>query len=125
MLYGVLADLVVTVHFAFVLFVIVGGLFVLRWQWCAWIHVPAVLWAVLIAFTGWICPLTPLENWLRVKGGAVAYPSSFIEHYILPVLYPARLTRELQITLGLLILGINLGIYGWVFRRAAKAEAAR
>jgi len=125
MLYGVLADVVVTVHFAFVLFVIVGGFIVLRWKRWAWLHVPAVLWAVLIAFTGWICPLTPLENWLRVQGGAVAYPSSFIEHYIVPVLYPARLTRQLQITLGLSVLGINLGVYGWVFRRAAKAEAAR
>jgi len=116
MLYGVLADFVVMVHFA-------GGFFVLRWKRCAWLHVPVVLWGALIEFTGWICPLTPLENWLRARGGAVGYRSSFIEQYILPVLYPTQLTRQLQITLGLLVLGINLGIYGWVLRRAAKNKA--
>lgn len=123
MLYGVLADFVVMVHFAFVLFAVLGGFFVLRWKRCAWLHVPVVLWAALIEFTGWICPLTPLENWLRARGGTVGYRSSFIEHYILPVLYPTQLTRQLQITLGLLVLGINLGIYGWVLRRAAKSKA--
>ncbi len=123
MLYGVLADFVVMVHFAFVLFAVLGGFFVLRWKRCAWLHVPVVLWAALIEFTGWICPLTPLENWLRARGGAVGYRSSFIEHYIFPVLYPTHLTRQLQITLGLLVLGINLGIYGWVWRRAAKSKA--
>jgi len=123
MLYGVLADFVVMVHFSFVLFAVLGGFFVLRWKRCAWLHVPVVLWAALIEFTGWICPLTPLENWLRAQGGAVGYRSSFIEHYIFPVLYPTHLTRQLQITLGLLVLGINLGIYGWVWRRAAKSKA--
>ncbi len=123
MLYGVLADFVVMVHFAFVLFVVLGGFFVLRWKRCAWLHVPGVLWGALIEFTGWICPLTPLENWLRARGGTVGYRSSFIEHYILPVLYPTQLTLQLQITLGLLVLGINLGIYGWVLRLAAKSKA--
>ncbi len=123
MLYGVLADFVVMVHFAFVLFVVLGGFFVLRCKRCAWLHVPVVLWGALIEFTGWICPLTPLENWLRARGGAVGYRSSFIEHYIFPVLYPTHLTRQLQITLGLLVLGINLGIYAWVLRRAAKSKA--
>ncbi len=123
MLYGVLADFVVMVHFTFVLFAVLGGFFVLRWKRCAWLHVPVVLWAALIEFTGWICPLTPLENWLRAHSGAVGYRSSFIEHYILPVLYPTQLTRQLQIILGLLVLGINLGIYGWVLRRAAKSKA--
>jgi len=123
MLYGVLADFVVMVHFAFVLFVVLGGFFVLRWKRCAWLHVPVVLWGALIEFTGWICPLTPLENWLRARGGAVGYRSSFIEHYIFPILYPTHLTRQLQIILGLLVLGINLGIYGWVLRRAAKSKA--
>jgi hypothetical protein len=123
MLYGVLADFIVVVHFAFVLFAILGGLLVFRWKRCAWIHVPVVLWAALIEFSGWVCPLTPLENWLREKGGAVGYPSGFIEHYILPVLYPTLLTRGLQVALGLLVIGINLGIYGWVLRRAVKTTA--
>ncbi len=123
MLYGVLADLVVVVHLAFVLFAVLGGFLVFRWKRCAWIHVPAVLWAALVAFAGWVCPLTPLENWLRERSGALGYRSGFIEHYILPVLYPTLLTRDLQITLGLLVLGVNLGIYGWVMRRTAKAKA--
>ena len=121
--YGFLADLVVLVHFAFVLFVVLGGLLVLKWKRLAWVHVPAFLWGALIEFAGWICPLTPLENWLRVKGGVTGYRSGFIEHYILPVLYPTLLTRRLQIALGLFVLGVNLGIYGWLLRRSIKAKA--
>lgn len=121
--YGFLADLVVLVHFAFVLFVVLGGLLVLKWKRLAWVHVPAFLWGALIEFAGWICPLTPLENWLRVKGGVTGYRSGFIEHYILPVLYPTLLTRRLQIALGLLVLGVNLGIYGWLLRRSVRAKA--
>jgi hypothetical protein len=123
-LYGILADFIVFVHLAFVLFAVLGGFLVLRWRWWAWVHVPVVFWAALIEFAGWVCPLTPLENWLRAKGGGIGYPSSFIEHYILPLLYPTQLTRRLQITLGLLVLGINLGIYGWLLRRGAKHKAS-
>ena len=122
MVYRVFADLIVLVHLAFVLFAVLGGLLVLRWKRCACLHVPAVLWAALIEFAGWMCPLTPLENWLRERGGAIAYRSGFVEHYILPLLYPAVLTRRLQIVLGLFVLGINLGIYGWVLYRVLKAR---
>jgi hypothetical protein len=122
MLYRVFADLVVVVHLAFVLFAVLGGLLVLRWKRCAWLHVPAVVWAALIEFAGWVCPLTPLEIWLREKGGAIAYRSGFVEHYILPLLYPAVLTRRLQIVLGLFVLGVNLGIYGWILHRMAKTR---
>jgi len=117
MLYRFLANLVVVLHVAFILFAVLGGLLVLRWKRCAWIHVPAAMWAALIAFGGWVCPLTPLENWLREKGGATAYMSGFIEHYVLPVLYPVALTRGLQIAMGLFVLGVNLGLYLWVVRR--------
>ncbi|MDA2937755.1 DUF2784 domain-containing protein [Acidobacteria bacterium AH-259-A15] len=120
MLYRVLADLVVAVHLAFVLFAVLGGLLVLRWSRCAWIHVPAALWAVFIELAGGVCPLTPLENWLRQKGGAIGYRVDFIEHYIVPVLYPTVLTRRLQITLGLFVLAVNLGIYGWWLLRRKK-----
>jgi hypothetical protein len=123
MLYRVFADLIVLVHLAFVLFAVLGGLLVLRWKRCAWLHVPTVLWAALIEFAGWVCPLTPLENWLRERGGVTAYQSGFVEHYILPLLYPAVLTRRLQIVLGLFVLGINVGIYGWVLYRALKAKS--
>ena len=122
MLYRLVADLIVVLHLAFVLFAVLGGFLVLRWKRCAWIHVPAVLWAALIEFAGWVCPLTPLENLLRERGGAIAYRSGFIEHYILPVLYPTVLTRRVQIALGLFVLAINLGIYGWVLHRIVKAK---
>jgi hypothetical protein len=124
MLYRVLADMVVMTHFAFILFAVLGGFLVLKWKHWAWLHVPAVVWAALISFAGWICPLTPLEIWLRERGGAIAYRSGFIEHYILPVVYPPTdvLTRPVQIVLGLLVLGINLGIYGLLLRSIAKRK---
>lgn len=120
MLYRFLANLVVVLHVAFILFALLGGFLVLRWRRCAWVHVPAFLWAALIAFAGWVCPLTPLENWLRERGGATGYMSGFIEHYILPVLYPVALTRRLQTAMGLFVLGVNLGLYWWLLRRTRK-----
>lgn len=122
MLYRVFADLVVVTHLVFVLFAVLGAFLVLSWKRCAWIHIPAVVWAALIEFAGWVCPLTPLENWLREKGGSIVYRSGFIEHYIIPLLYPCMLTRSLQIALGLFVLSINLGIYGWVLYRIAKSK---
>jgi hypothetical protein len=92
-------------------------LLVLRWRRIAWFHLPAAVWAALIEFQGWICPLTPLENWLRARGGGTGYETGFVEHYIIPVLYPAGLTRELQIILGLVVAGVNLAIYGWLLWR--------
>ena len=112
-----LADLVVGVHFLFVLFVLLGGLLVLRWPWVAGLHLPAALWGVLIEFTGWICPLTPLEQSLRQRAGGQGYSGSFIEHYLLPVLYPSALTRDIQLVLGSVALAVNLGIYAYVLRR--------
>ncbi|MGH7527491.1 MAG: DUF2784 domain-containing protein, partial [Gemmatimonadales bacterium] len=109
--YNLLADLVVALHFLFVLFVVLGGLLVLRWSWMAWAHLPAALWGVLIEFAGWICPLTPLEKWLRSQGDGAEYRGGFIEHYVLPVLYPSALTREIQIILGAMVLAVNLFIY--------------
>jgi hypothetical protein len=120
MLYLFLSDLIVVAHLGFVLFAVLGGLLVLKWKSLAWIHVPALLWAALIELAGWVCPLTPLENWLREKGGGLVYRTGFIEHYILPLLYPVILTRNLQIFLGLLVLWINLGIYGWIFWHARQ-----
>ena len=115
MIYRLTADLVVLIHLAFILFAALGGLLVLKYHRCAQLHLPALVWAVLISLANWVCPLTPLENWLRERGGLLGYETSFIEHYILPVIYPAELTRSLQIFLGLLVLVINLGIYGYHF----------
>lgn len=123
MIFYVLFNLIVMVHFVYVLFVVFGGFLVIKWRSLAWIHVPAFLWAAFIECAGWVCPLTPLENWLRVKGGIGTYQTGFIEHYILPLLYPLELTRSLQVFLGLLVLTINLGIYGWNLWRTATRNA--
>ncbi len=123
MIYQILADFVVFLHLAFIIFAVAGGFLLFRWRRCAWIHLPAVLWAALNAFAGLVCPLTPLENWLREKGGEIGYQSSFIEHYILPVIYPAELTRGFQVVLGFLVSGINIGFYACLLRRSAKKKA--
>ena len=112
-----LADLIVVFHFAFVAFVVLGGLLVARWPRVAWVHLPAAAWGVWIELAGWICPLTPLENWLRRRAGGEGYTASFVEHYIVPVLYPAALTREMQWLLGGLVLAINGAVYLAVLRR--------
>jgi uncharacterized membrane protein YhhN len=117
LIYRVLADLVLVIHLAFVLFVVVGGLLVLRWPRLAWLHLPAAVWGVLIEYMGWICPLTPLENSFRVKGGEAGYSGGFIQHYVQPTLYPAGLTRSTQIVLGSIVLVLNLAAYAIVLRR--------
>ena len=121
MIYRALADLVLVVHLAFVCFVVLGGLLVLRWPRVAFLHVPAAIWGVLIEYKGWICPLTPLENSFRGSGGAAEYSGSFIQHYIQPVLYPAGLTRGTQMVLGSLALLVNLAAYGVVIARRKRA----
>ncbi|MFH1495041.1 MAG: DUF2784 domain-containing protein [Pseudomonadota bacterium] len=121
MLNAIAADLVVLLHFGFILFVVLGGFFALKWRWLAWLHVPAALWGALIEFTGWICPLTPLENLLRQAGGDRGYTSGFIEHYLLPLIYPADLTRELQFALGMGVVILNVLVYSlWFARRKKK-----
>lgn len=122
-MYRFLADAVVVVHFVFVLFVLFGGALLFRRKWTAWLHVPAVLWGILIQFSGWICPLTPLENRLRALSGAGGYETGFVAHYIMPVLYPAGLTREIQFVLGALVLVVNVGFYGsawWYYRKKTR-----
>src|SRR5262245_13736169 len=114
MLYLCLADAVVLVHLSFVAFVVAGGLIVLRWPRAAWLHVPAVLWGVVIEWTGAICPLTPLEVMLRRWGGEAGYAGGFVEHTVLPLLYPAALTRGVQVVLGSLVVAINAAIYAVV-----------
>ena len=115
--YRLLADLVVILHLAFVAFALCGALLALKWKRIVWLHVPGALWAAAIEFGGWICPLTPLEIWLREQGGATGYRSGFIDHYILPLLYPASLTREMQVVLGVAVLAVNIATYAWLWRR--------
>jgi hypothetical protein len=114
------ADLIVLMHFAFVIFVVSGGLLALRWPRAAWLHLPAAAWGAAIEFFGWICPLTPLENALRQAGGAGAYGGDFVARYLLPVLYPAGLTAQIQILLGIGVLVINIAIYGWVVAKRSE-----
>ncbi len=123
MRYNLLADLVLLSHLAFVVFVVVGGTAVLRWPRLAWIHVPAVLWAVLTEYAGRVCPLTPLENALREAGGEAAYVGGFIDHYVTAVLYPAGLTRAGQVVLGSVALLLNGLVYWQVARRRRGAAA--
>jgi len=116
-----LATAVVLVHIAFVAFVVVGGVLVLRWPRLAWVHVPAAAWGALIALGGWICPLTPLENRLRVLAGDTPYATGFLEHYLLPVLYPIAMTRNLQVATGVFVLALN----GFVYWRVLRERAGR
>lgn len=117
MLYALAADLVLVLHALFLVFVTLGALLALRWPGVLWAHLPAVAWGALIEFRGWVCPLTPLENRFRRLAGQTGYAGGFIERYITAVLYPAGLTREIQIGLGVGVLVLNAGLYWWVWRR--------
>jgi hypothetical protein len=122
MIFRLLADATVVVHAAFVIFVVGGGLLVARWPRVAWVHLPAAVWGAWVELAGWICPLTPLENWLRGQGGDTPYTSGFIEHYVLPILYPASLSRPIQWVLGGLVILVNVVIYTTIFRRRARGQ---
>jgi hypothetical protein len=114
------ADLVLLAHLAFVGFALLGGLLALRWRWAPLLHLPAAAWAVLVEWMGWICPLTPLENALRRASGEPAAAGDFLARWALPLLYPAGLTRELQIVLGGAALLVNLAVYAFVLRRRGR-----
>lgn len=120
MLYRLLADFVVLLHFGFVLFVVLGGLLVLRWPLLAWLHLPAVAWGVAVEFGGWFCPLTYLEVWLRGDVHRVGTDTDFISRFLLPILYPPELTRTVQICLGLGALAINSATYWRVWGRRTE-----
>ena len=120
MAWRLLADAVVVFHLAFVAFAIAGGLLVLRWPRLALAHLAALAWAAFVEFSGRLCPLTPLENALRAAGGQAGYAGGFVEHYLLPVLYPAALTRELQWLLGSGLVVFNLAVYAGVVWQARR-----
>jgi uncharacterized membrane protein YhhN len=121
MWYRLGADVVLVAHFAFVLFVVLGGLFAIRWPRLAWMHVPVAIYGAAIEFVGFICPLTPLENALRQRGGEAGYAGGFIEHYVTAAIYPAGLTRRIQLVLGVAVLTLNAVVYTIVLRRARRA----
>ncbi len=120
-MYALLADTVAIVHFLYVVFVIAGGVLASRWPKVAWVHVPAAVWGVLVEVMGWECPLTPLEDHLRMLGGAAAAQEDFVARYLLPVLYPERLTPTVQRGLGALVVAVNVIVYAFVIRRRRAA----
>lgn len=127
MLYRFAADAVLVFHLAFIVFVVVGGALSLRWRWMPVLHLPAAAWGVFVELSGRICPLTPLENLLRARAGQAGYDGSFIEHYLVALIYPSGLTRELQFILAAIVIVANLAIYGGLAlrrRRTARRAAA-
>ncbi|KQZ27780.1 DUF2784 domain-containing protein [Duganella sp. Root1480D1] len=121
MLFRLAGDAVLLLHLAFILFALCGAVLALRWPRVVRLHLPAALWAAGIELTGAICPLTYLENDLRMRAGQQGYADGFIEHYLLPVLYPAGLTPAVQYVLASVVLGVNLLLYGWLWlRRSAR-----
>lgn len=120
MIWRVLADIVVVIHLGFVVFVMLGGFLLWRWPRLIYVHLPAAVWGVLIEFAGWICPLTPMENAFRARGGQAGYDGGFIDHYIVPVLYPGGLSRNIQLALGLFALAVNVIAYSLFIRRRRR-----
>jgi hypothetical protein len=120
MIYHLAADVLLIAHLAFVAFVLFGALLVLRWPKLLWFHVAAVVWGVLVEFSGAICPLTPLEVRFRQLGGDIGYQGDFIGHYLTAVLYPGGLTRKLQIGLGFAALVPNAVAYGYLVARKKR-----
>lgn len=125
MLLQIAADVVVIVHLIFILFAVLGGLLVLRWRWLAVLHLPAVVWGATVEFTGWICPLTPLENTLRRAAGESDYGGGFTDQYLIPIIYPPGLTPDIQVLLGAVVVIVNLGAYGYLAYRRRWVKRAR
>jgi hypothetical protein len=119
----ILADFLVLLHLLFVVFVVAGGFLLLRWPKIAWLQVPAAVWGAYIEFSSGICPLTPLENHLRALGGEAGYSVSFVERYLMPILYPANLTVPIQIVLGGLVVVANLAAYALAYRAWKRRHA--
>jgi hypothetical protein len=119
-----LADLLVVAHAAFIVFAVAGGLLALRWPRAAWLHLPAVAWAAAVELAGWICPLTPLEISLRRAAGEAGYPGGFVEHYLVPLVYPPGLTRPLGLALGAGVLAANAAVYAFVLARRRRRQSA-
>jgi hypothetical protein len=122
MIYRLLADVVLLIHAGFVLFVMSGGFLALRWRRLALLHIPAAVWGVLIEYSGWICPLTPLENSLRARGGETIYHGGFVDHYVTSFLYPTGLTRNVQLILGTIALLVNVVAYGLLLNKIRKGR---
>jgi hypothetical protein len=115
-MYKLAANALALIHFAFIAFVIFGGLLLLKWPKVMWLHVPAAVWGALIEFAGWYCPLTSMENAMLRRAGQSGYSDGFVAHYLFRVIYPAGLTRGLEIAIGVFVLVVNVSVYVRVFR---------
>lgn len=122
MLYRLAADAVVLLHLGFILFVLLGGLLALRWPRLAWLHVPAAAWGMAVELLHLYCPLTPLENHFRALAGGHGYDGGFVEHYLIPLIYPAGLTKATQVVLGFVVLAVNLPPYLLLLHRALRSR---
>lgn len=116
MICKIIADFLVFLHFNFILFVVGGGVFALKYRRLIFLHTPAVIWAALLEFNAWICPLTVWENHYRRLAGEAGYEGGFIQQYLLPIIYPTGLTADVQWILGLGVIGVNVLIYGFIVR---------
>lgn len=123
MLFRVLADLAFLAHLGFIVFVVLGGLLAFRWRRVAWLHVPAALWAVALECFALGCPLTPLEIRLRRAAGETGFSEGFVEHYVLPIVYPGAMTREVQLALGAGVCAVNGAVYVLLWRRTRRRRA--
>ena len=122
MIYRIAADVVLLLHLVFILFVILGGWLVLRSPRIIWLHFPAAVWGAFIEFSGRVCPLTPLENQLRITSGSAGYSGGFIERYLIPIVYPSGLNRSVQVVLGLVVILVNAVFYGAIIVRWARGR---
>lgn len=117
MFFRYLADSLVVFHLAFVAFVLLGALLVAWKRWVVWLHLPAIVWGALVEINAWMCPLTPWEQHLRRAAGQSGYEGGFVEHYLLPILYPPGLEPRIQLALGMVVIVLNAGLYGWLLWR--------
>lgn len=117
MIFRLAADAVLLFHLAFILFALLGAAMAAWWRWIPLVHLPVAAWGFFVELTGRNCPLTHLENYLRIKAGLSGYTESFVEHYLLPIIYPGGLTREIQFALAGVVVVLNAAIYGWLFVR--------
>jgi len=122
MYFRLAADSIILLHLAFILFALLGGAMTVWRRWIPFVHLPAAAWGFFVELTSHACPLTYLENYFRIKAGQAGYMESFVEHYLLDIIYPSSLTREIQFTLAGVVVVVNIAIYGWLFlhRRAGK-----
>jgi len=123
MLLRIAADGILLLHLAFILFALLGGAMTVWRRWIPFIHLPAAAWGIFVEFTGGICPLTYWENYFRIEAGQSGYTESFVEHYLLDIIYPSGLTGEIQFVLAGVVIVVNIAIYGWLFFRRRVKDA--